>query len=87
MLKALSELDVGQTATIAGFRVSGTDPEDDAMALRLMELGFIKNSQVYVIHEAPFTHDPIAVVVRGKKIAVRRSDAALVLVSEKEVKV
>lgn len=42
---------------------------------RLLQLGFIKGSQIQVMHEAPFFKDPIAVLVRGTIIALRRNEA------------
>ncbi len=49
--------------------------DGDVIARRLMELGFIHGALVEVRHHAPFTADPIAVMVRGMVVALRRYEA------------
>ncbi|MGK5085813.1 FeoA family protein [Bdellovibrionota bacterium FG-1] len=49
--------------------------EDNEMIARLMEMGLIEGSSIEVVHEAPFSGDPIAVRVRGALIALRRNEA------------
>jgi ferrous iron transport protein A len=45
-----------------------------------MELGFIEGAIVEVRHSAPFFGDPIAVMVRGMLVALRRYEAERVQV-------
>lgn len=52
----------------------------DAIARRLLELGFITGSIIEVRHEGPILNDPIAVLVRGMVVALRRYEAALISV-------
>ena len=60
-------------------RVTNIDTSADcAISRRLMELGFIKGSLVEVRHEGPILKDPIAVLVRGMVVALRRYEASLV---------
>lgn len=47
----------------------------DAVAQRLRELGVIEGSFIKVLHEAPFGRDPLAIQVRGGKLALRRQEA------------
>jgi ferrous iron transport protein A len=49
--------------------------DGDVIGRRLMELGFIQGAVVEVRHQAPFTSDPIAVMVRGMVVALRRYEA------------
>lgn len=51
---------------------------------RLVELGFMAGEKIQVIHEAPFSRDPIVVECGGTRIALRRAEAELVLVSLSE---
>jgi ferrous iron transport protein A len=60
---------------------------DDAVARRLLELGFIAGSVIEIRHGGPILNDPLAVLVRGMVVALRRHEAALVMVEAKpEVK-
>lgn len=54
--------------------------DDDVIGRRLMELGFIQGAIVEIRHHAPFTADPIAVMVRGMVVALRRYEAKRVRV-------
>ena len=51
-----------------------------AISRRLLELGFIPDSIIEVRHEGPILSDPIAVLVRGMVVALRRYEAALIAV-------
>jgi ferrous iron transport protein A len=53
---------------------------DHQIARRLLELGFIPGSVVEVRNKAPLMHDPIAVLVRGMVVALRKYEASLVKV-------
>ena len=59
--------------------ISSAD-SDDPISRRLMELGFIEGAIVEVRHSAPFFGDPIAVMVRGMLVALRRYEAERVQV-------
>lgn len=62
-------------------RVTGIDTSaNSAVARRLMELGFIPGSLIEVRHEGPILNDPIAVLVRGMVVALRRYEADLVTI-------
>jgi ferrous iron transport protein A len=47
---------------------------------RLIELGFVEGALVEVLHQGPFGRDPIAVRVDEATVALRRRDAAGILV-------
>ncbi|MEN9810926.1 MAG: hypothetical protein RLZZ488_2493 [Pseudomonadota bacterium] len=49
---------------------------------RLLELGVQSGELVRIVHEAPFSGDPIVVDVCGTRLALRRSEAELIFVSE-----
>ena len=60
-------------------KISSAD-SDDTISRRLMELGFIEGAIVEVRHSAQFFGDPIAVMVRGMLVALRRYEAERVQV-------
>lgn len=47
---------------------------------RLVELGFVEGATVRLLHQGLFGRDPIAVWVDGVTIALRRAEAAAILV-------
>jgi ferrous iron transport protein A len=47
---------------------------------RLIELGFVEGAQVEVLHQGLFGRDPIAVRVNETTVALRRREAAALLV-------
>jgi len=47
---------------------------------RLIELGFVEGARVKILHEGLFGRDPIAVRVNGATVALRRREAASILV-------
>jgi Fe2+ transport system protein FeoA len=53
---------------------------DDGITRRLMELGFLPGTRVEVIGFAPLG-DPVAVFVRGSRMAIRLRDARRIRVS------
>jgi len=72
MLKKLSELEVGQKATIRQF-------EDDEIFLKLMEMGFIPGEKVIIEQVAPFG-DPIAIQIAGYQVSLRLNEASTIMV-------
>ncbi len=80
MLQKLGQFKKGQKGMIVSVE-PGTDP---ALSRRLLEMGLIEGGQVELVHEAPLSKDPIAVRVRGSLLALRRSEANLVIVEVKE---
>lgn len=71
-LKRLSELPVGQTATIRKF-------EDDEIFLKLMEMGFIPGETVVIEQVAPLG-DPIAIQIAGYQVSLRLNEASKIMV-------
>lgn len=49
---------------------------------RLLEMGFVPGCEIEVLHQAPWSQDPIAVRVRGGLIALRRSEADFIEVEQ-----
>ena len=52
---------------------------DDALAQRLMAMGFLPGARVRVVHVAPFG-DPITVELDQWRVSLRRADAAAVTI-------
>jgi ferrous iron transport protein A len=74
----LDMLPKGQTATVAALHPG---PEDRAMALRLMEIGFLPGETVRVIAHGFPAADPLAVRVGQATFALRRHEAAMIQVN------
>jgi Fe2+ transport system protein FeoA len=69
----LSELKEGQTATVV--RVGGDGP----FRRRLVEMGFLRGSEVYVEKYAPLK-DPIELILKGYHVSLRVDEAARIQV-------
>jgi ferrous iron transport protein A len=65
---------VGSTATVAD--VQG----DDAVALRLLEMGLTPGVSVRLVGRAPLG-DPLELELRGYRLSIRRAEAARVTVT------
>jgi Fe2+ transport system protein FeoA len=65
----LSELKEGQTATVV--RVGG----DGHFRRRLLEMGFLRGTEVYVEKYAPL-RDPIELILKGYHVSLRVDEAA-----------
>lgn len=72
-MPTLDQLDKGTTARIQ--HVQG----EDAVAMRLMEMGVIDGESIQVIGFAPLG-DPIECSLRGYRLTLRRSEALRVVV-------
>ena len=70
---SLADLREGQSATIV--EVSG----DDAIAVRLMEMGLTDGERVKLIGFAPMG-DPLEITIRGYRLSLRCSEAKRVVV-------
>jgi Fe2+ transport system protein FeoA len=71
----LANLEIGTQARVT--RVNG----NNAVTKRLMEMGVVPGVKVKVIKSAPFG-DPIQILVRGYHLAMRKSEADAIEVSE-----
>jgi Fe2+ transport system protein FeoA len=65
----LSDLREGQTATIE--RIGG----DGALRRRILEMGIVKGTDVYVEKYAPLK-DPLELIVKGYHVSLRVNEAA-----------
>jgi ferrous iron transport protein A len=71
-VKKLSQLNVGEKAIIASF-------EDDAVPVKLLELGCLPGNHISLHSVAPLK-DPICVELEGAQIAIRRETAVRIFV-------
>ena len=69
----LNKVNVGQTCIIKELKVT------DKQRRRLLDLGFIKDTQVKVIRKSPLG-DPTAYLIRKSLVALRKEEASNVLV-------
>ena len=79
MARTLAGLTEGQTATIAS--VSG----DDAIALRILEMGLTDGEEVTFLGAAPLG-DPLEFSVRGYRLSLRAAEAARVVLRAEDVR-
>ncbi len=70
----LADIAPGQTVTI--LEVLG----EDAISVRLMEMGMTDGEAVQVVGRAPFG-DPIELKIRGYKLSLRKLEAARIQVA------
>jgi ferrous iron transport protein A len=73
---------IGTTGTIRAVRVEDADHGLSAAELerRLIELGFVEGARVEILHQGLFGRDPIAVRINEATVALRRREAASILV-------
>lgn len=71
----LDTLKLGKTATIEELLCTGE------IKRRLLDLGFIKNTQIKSVLKSP-SGDPTAFEVRNTIIAIRKEDCKNILISE-----
>ena len=67
-MKTLKEVKIGESVTIKRLHGEG------ALKRRIMDMGLIKGTEVYVRKVAPLG-DPMELTVRGYELSVRKSDA------------
>jgi ferrous iron transport protein A len=80
----LSALHKGARGTVATVREDGATLGDETggtVVMRLIELGFVPGEPFEIIAEAMPGGDPIAVRIGGSCFALRRREAAVVMVS------
>jgi ferrous iron transport protein A len=75
--RRLDTLQRGQRGCISAIDDDGSRGH---LPQRLMEMGFDAGVEVEFLHAGPFGGDPICVRVGNTQIALRRAEAALVLV-------
>lgn len=71
----LANLEIGTEARVTAIKGSSR------ITKRLMEMGVVPGVAVKVVKSAPFG-DPIQILVRGYNLAMRRSEAETIEVSE-----
>lgn len=76
----LSELNRGASAVVVAVQTAVKD-QTDPVALRLEDLGFVSGEPVRVISHGPFGGDPIVIQIGYTRFALRRREAARILVA------
>ena len=70
-MKTLRDVPVGGTAKVV--RLTG----EGALKRRIMDMGLIKGTEIYVRKVAPLG-DPIEITVRGYELSIRKTDAEII---------
>ncbi len=80
----LSEAARGDAGVIVSVGVDGDDTDHGVsrpeLERRLLEMGFVEGARVEVLHEGFIGRDPIAVQLDDMRVALRRREAAYILV-------
>ena len=71
-MKLLSQLKIGESAIITGFK-------DSRIYLKLLEMGFIPGEKISIDKIAPLGC-PLSIQVAGYNISIRKNEAASVMV-------
>lgn len=71
----LANLEIGSEARVT--KIKG----NNAITKRLMEMGVVPGVSVKIVKHAPFG-DPIQILVRGYNLAMRKSEADVIEVSQ-----
>jgi ferrous iron transport protein A len=74
----LDQLECGRAASVDHVRDSA---DGDAIAQRLRDLGFVAGEPVRVVAEGPFGAEPLLVQIGYTRFALRRSEAARVVLA------
>ena len=84
MTKYLSDLKIGETSTVLGFDTSRVDDQEFATDLedRLLEIGFEEGLDVEILHQGPIGGDPIAVKIGIMTVALRKMEAAAIILGD-----
>ncbi len=80
-MSAPFSLNLDSLATGSSARVTGLRGLPEALAERLLELGFEEGAEVEALHRAPLGGDPLAVRVDGAVVALRRTVARGISIS------
>ena len=70
-MKTLRQVEIGETVTVVKLHGEG------AVKQRIMDMGLMKNTEVYVRKVAPLG-DPIEITVRGYELSLRKTDAEMI---------
>lgn len=76
-MKTLKDVKVGETAVVSKLTGEG------AVKRRIMDMGVTKGTPIKVRKVAPLG-DPIEVTVRGYELSIRKADAQLITVEQKQ---
>ena len=76
-METLDSLSPGQRAVISD--VSG----DDAISVRLMEMGLLDGEEIELIGRAPLG-DPLEFLIRGYRLSLRAEEARRVVITRAE---
>ena len=80
-VKPLGMMNPGSSGTVKSIVADGSD-ESLLIAERLREMGFGEGLKVEVRHDSPFGRDPMAVRVGSMLVALRRKEAAQIMVDQ-----
>ena len=70
-MKTLRDVKVGETVKVVKLHGEG------AVKRRIMDMGLIKGTEVFVLKVAPLG-DPVELTVRGYELSLRKADAEMI---------
>lgn len=75
--RIMSKITLNQLAKSQTARITHLTNEE-GLKQRLIEMGLCEGLEVKLLHEGPFGRDPLAVLIEGHIVAMRRAEAAKV---------
>jgi ferrous iron transport protein A len=79
-LSAFGKGDYGIIVGVGDEVIGDSALSDGELERRLLELGFVEGASIELLHEGVIGRDPIAVRIDDMRVALRRREAASVLV-------
>ncbi len=76
-IRPLGSLKIGEKGRVVGLDMTGLPADLEA---RMLRMGIDEDAPISVVHEGPVHRDPLAVKVDGVLLALRRREAAAILV-------
>lgn len=70
-MKTLRDTQIGETVIVK--KING----EGAIKRRIMDMGIIKSTEIYVRKVAPLG-DPVEITVRGYELSLRKADAEII---------
>ena len=70
----------GRIVRIGGDAAADTGLTPGELERRLLEIGFVEGARVEIVHEGLIGRDPIAIRINETMVALRRREAAAILV-------
>lgn len=79
-VKPLSLARIGMKGVITGIRIDAGPGDGQDLERRLLEMGFVEGARVELLHQGAIGGCPIAIKLDDMRVALRRREAAAVMI-------